>query len=77
VTASLATSIPFAWMHAAQTGYALGPFFLLVGVSLVLCTVRLWTHSLAASVFVHASYNFMLFSLMLLGTDGFRHLNKM
>jgi membrane protease YdiL (CAAX protease family) len=77
VAASVATSIPFAWMHAAQTGYSLGPFFLLVGVSLVLCGVRLWTRSLAASVMVHASYNFLLFSLMLLGTDGFRHLSRM
>ena len=35
------------------------------------------TRSLAASVLVHASYNFLLFSLMLLGTSGFRHLDKM
>ena len=28
-------------------------------------------------VLVHASYNFLLFSLMLLGTSGFRHLDKM
>jgi hypothetical protein len=33
--------------------------------------------SLAASVLVHASYNFLLFSLMLLGTSGFQHLDKM
>lgn len=77
VIASIATSAPFAAMHAAQTGYSWGPFVLLVGVSLVLCWARLSTRSLAASVFVHASYNFLLFSLMLLGTDGFRHLDKM
>ncbi len=74
---SIATSIPFAWMHAEQTGYSLGPFLLLVGVSLVLCTVRLSTRSLASSVVVHACYNFMLFSLMLVASDGFRHLDKM
>jgi membrane protease YdiL (CAAX protease family) len=74
---SLATSIPFAAMHAAQTGYSLGPFLLLVCVSLVLCWARLSTRSLAASVFVHASYNFLLFSLMMLGTSGFRHMDKM
>jgi hypothetical protein len=75
--ASLLTSIPFALMHAEQTGYSLGPFLLLVCVSLVLCWVRLSTRSLAASVLVHSSYNFLLFSLMLAGTSGFRHLDKM
>jgi len=75
--ASLAVSIPFALMHAEQTGHALGPFLLLVCVSLVLCWARLSMRSLAASVLVHACYNFLLFSLMLLGTSGFQHLDKM
>ncbi len=77
VIASIFTSLPFAGMHAAQTGYSWGPFILLVGVSLVLCWARLSTRSLAASVMVHASYNFLLFSLMMLGTGGFKHLDKM
>lgn len=77
IVGSVATSIPFAAMHAEQTGYAIGPFLLLVGVSLVLCAVRLMTKSLASSILVHASYNFLLFSLMLIGTSGFRHLDKM
>jgi uncharacterized protein len=77
IIGSIATSIPFAAMHAAQTGYSVGPFILLVGVSLVLCWVRLSTRSLAASVFVHASYNFLLFSIMLAGTAGFRHMDKL
>jgi hypothetical protein len=74
---SLLTSIPFALMHAEQTGYSLGPFLLLVCVSLVLCWVRLSTRSLAASTLVHSSYNLLLFSLMLAGTGGFKHLDKM
>lgn len=77
VFGSVATSIPFALMHAAQTGYAVGPLILLVCVSLVLCWTRLATRSLAASVLVHASYNFLLFSLMMLSTEGFRHLNHL
>jgi membrane protease YdiL (CAAX protease family) len=77
VIGSLATSVPFAGMHAAQTGYSFGPFILLVGVSLVLCWARLRTRSLAASVLVHAFYNFFLFSLMILGTSGFRHMDKL
>ena len=77
VFASVATSVPFALMHAEQTGWALGPFLLLVAVSLVLCWARLSTRSLAASVIVHAGYNFLLFALMLLGTHGFKHMDKM
>jgi membrane protease YdiL (CAAX protease family) len=77
IFASLLTSIPFALMHGAQTGWSLGPFLLLIFVSLMLCWVRLSTRSLAASTVVHATYNFMLFSFMLLGTGGFKHLDKM
>lgn len=71
------TSLLFAFMHADQTGYSLGPFLLLIAVSLVLSAVRLITRSLAASVLVHAGYNFFLFSLMFLGTSGFKHLENM
>jgi uncharacterized protein len=77
IVGAIATSIPFAAMHAEQTGYSIGPFLLLVCVSLVLCGVRLATRSLAASTIVHSCYNLMLFSLMLIGTDGFKHLDKM
>jgi membrane protease YdiL (CAAX protease family) len=77
IIASVLTSIPFALMHAEQTANALGPFLLLISVSLVLCGVRLATRSLAASMLVHASYNFVLFSLMLITTGGFQHLDKM
>ena len=77
VIASICTSIPFALLHGAQTGYSIGPQVLLVIVSLVLCWTRLNTRSLAASVLVHASYNFLLFTMMMLGTGFFRHLDKM
>jgi membrane protease YdiL (CAAX protease family) len=77
IVASVLTSVPFALMHGAQTSWSLGPFLLLIFVSLVLCWVRLSTRSLAASTMVHAFYNFMLFSFMLLGTGGFKHLDKM
>ena len=39
--------------------------------------LALAVRSLAASVVVHSSYNLLLFSLMFLGTGGFRHLDKM
>jgi len=77
IAASIATSIPFALLHVDQQGHALGPFLLLILVSLILCTVRLKTRSLAASTLVHATYNFIIFSLALIGTGGFRHFDKM
>jgi len=77
IGASIFTSLPFALMHAEQTAWSIGPFILLICVSLVLCWVRLGTRSLAASTVVHASYNLLLFILMAAGTGGFRHLDRM
>ena len=77
VFASLVVSAPFALMHSAQLGQAWGPLLLLYCVSLILCTVRLKTRSLAASTLVHSAYNFMLFAVMFAQTDGFRHMDKM
>jgi membrane protease YdiL (CAAX protease family) len=77
VVASVFTSIPFAAMHAEQTGNSVDAVLLLACVSLVLCAVRLVTRSLASSVLVHSFYNFLLFSAMLASTGGFRHLDKM
>lgn len=77
VIASIGTSLPFALIHAEQQGHSLGPFILLIVVSLILCAVRIVTRSLAASTIVHACYNFLLFFLMLISTDGFRHLDKL
>jgi membrane protease YdiL (CAAX protease family) len=77
VVASVLTTIPFALMHADQQGYSLGPFLLLITVSLILCAVRLATRSLAACTLVHACYNFLIFFTMMVGTGGFRHFDKM
>ena len=75
--ASIATSLLFALLHAAQQGHSLGPFLLLIVISLILCAVRLTTRSLAASTLVHASYNFFIFFVELIATGGFRHFDKM
>lgn len=77
IVASIATSLPFALLHVAQQGHSLGPFLLLILVSLVLCAVRLVTRSLAASTTVHAMYNFLIFFVELAATGGFRHFDKM
>ena len=75
--AALTVSVPFALMHADQVGKAWGPLVLLYCVSLILCTVRLMTRSLAASTLVHSAYNFLLFAAMFAQTGGFRHMDKM
>ena len=62
-SASVLTSIPFAGLHVEQQGHSLGPFLLLIAISLILCAVRLFTRSLAASTLVHACYNFLIFSV--------------
>jgi hypothetical protein len=77
VIASIFTSLPFALMHGEQTGHSFGPLLLLIVVSLILCAVRLKTRSLAASTLLHACYNFLIFSSMMVGTGGFRHLDKL
>jgi membrane protease YdiL (CAAX protease family) len=77
IAGSVLTSLPFALLHVDQQGHSLGPFLLLILVSLILCTVRLKTRSLAASTLVHACYNFIIFALALIGTGGFRHFDKM
>jgi uncharacterized protein len=74
---SVLVSIPFALIHSPQTGYSIGPFLLLFCVSMVLCWVRLRVRSLAASTFVHAGYNLVLFATMIVATGGFKHMDKM
>jgi hypothetical protein len=70
------TSIAFALVHADQLAHAWAPLAVLFAVSLVLCGVRLWTQSLAASTFIHATYNGTIFTILFFATGGFRHLDK-
>ena len=70
------TSLGFALVHADQLAHAWAPLAILFTVSLVLCMVRLWTQSLAASTLIHATYNFTIFTLLFFATGGFRHLDK-
>jgi hypothetical protein len=73
---AIPTSLLFALVHAGQNADAWGPFILLVSVSLVLCAVRLAARSVAASTLTHASYNFTLFAVMFLHTQGFHNLHN-
>jgi membrane protease YdiL (CAAX protease family) len=77
VFAALVTSAPFALMHAEQLAHAWAPVGVLYGVSLVLCAVRLRLRSLAASVLVHAAYNFTIFAVVFAATGGFEHLERL
>jgi membrane protease YdiL (CAAX protease family) len=77
VVAAILSSIPFALMHAAQIGYAWGVVGILYGVSLALSYVRIRTQSLACSTLMHGTYNFTIFFLLFISTDGFRHMEKL
>jgi hypothetical protein len=70
------TSIAFALVHADQLAHAWAPLAVLFCVSLILCAVRLLTRSLAASTFLHATYNGTIFTILFFVTGGFRHLDK-
>lgn len=76
IFSSTITSIGFALLHADQLAHSWAPLLVLFAVSLVLCLVRLRSHSLAASTLVHAAYNGTIFVLIFFATDGFRHLDK-
>jgi uncharacterized protein len=76
VVSCTVTSIGFALVHADQLAHAWAPLAVLFAVSLVLCGVRLWTHSLAASTMIHATYNGTIFTILFFVTGGFRHLDK-
>ncbi len=71
------TTIPFALLHATQVSHAWAPILLIGVVSVALCIVRLRLRSVAASTVVHAAYNLMLFTGLLLQTGGFQHLERL
>jgi membrane protease YdiL (CAAX protease family) len=77
VFAAVISSIPFALIHAAQISFAWGVVAVLYGVSLVLSLVRIKTHSVACSTFVHATYNFVIFAVIYASTGGFHHMEQM
>jgi len=76
IFAAIFSSIPFALMHAGQLQHAWGALGILYGVSLVLSFVRIRTSSVAAGILMHATYNFTVFAVLFIGTDGYRHMEK-
>ncbi len=75
--AVLATSFAFAMVHSEQLGQAWGPLLVLFLVGLVLTITRVVTRSVTPGFLIHVGYNLMLFSVLYLGTDHFRHLERM
>jgi uncharacterized protein len=70
------TAAAFAAIHGAQLGYAWGPILSIFVVGVVLTLVRVRTNSVAASFLTHCGYNFALFAALWVGSDHFRHLEK-
>ncbi len=77
IFSTIITSIGFAMLHGAQLAHSFAPLAVLFAVSVVLCITRLRFHSLAASTVVHSMYNATIFVMLFIGTDGFRHLDKL
>lgn len=77
LVSSIVTSVLFSLLHAPQNAGSVGSIALLIGVSMILCAVRLITRSLAASTLVHAAYNFIIFGIMIIYTSGFKHMDKL
>jgi membrane protease YdiL (CAAX protease family) len=75
--AVLVTSLGFAMIHSEQLGRAWGPLLVLFMVGLVLTLTRVVTRSLAPGFLIHVGYNLTLFIFLYLGTDHFRHLERM
>ncbi|ADW68328.1 CPBP family intramembrane glutamic endopeptidase [Granulicella tundricola] len=76
IISSIITSLLFAAIHAPQLGYTWAAVALLACVSLLLCAIRLYTDSTAASTLVHAFYNLSVFITLFVSTGGYRHLDK-
>ncbi len=75
--AVLATSLAFAMVHSEQLGQAWGPLLVLFVVGLVLTITRVVTRSVTPGLLIHVGYNLMLFGVLYVGTDHFRHLERM
>jgi uncharacterized protein len=76
-SAVLATAAGFSLIHAPQLGRAWGPVLVIFIVGLTLTLTRALAKSVAASLIMHMAYNGTLSLLLFVGTDGFRHLERL
>jgi membrane protease YdiL (CAAX protease family) len=71
------TAFGFALVHASQLASAWAPLLILFLVGLVFTVVRVVTRNVAPGFLMHVGYNFMLFAMLYLATDRFRHMERM
>jgi membrane protease YdiL (CAAX protease family) len=76
-TSVMITAGAFAAIHAGQLAYTAQLIAVLFAVGLVITLARAITGSLAAGVLIHVGYNAALFLLLYIGTDRFRHLERL
>jgi len=69
----IVTGIVFGLAHAPQLWGGWGQIALLMGVGTVLTYIRARAGTVAASYFVHVSYNTILFAGLFFATGGLRH----
>jgi uncharacterized protein len=70
------TALPFGLMHMFQYGYAWGVVLLIFLMGVACTVVRAVTGSVASSFLVHVGYNATEMFLLVLATEGFRHMEK-
>jgi uncharacterized protein len=75
--AVLLTAASFALLHALQLGMAWGPVLVIFLVGLTLTITRLVAKSVAPGFLIHVAYNGTISVLIFIGTDGYRHLEKL
>jgi hypothetical protein len=73
----LLTGAGFGLLHATQLGFAWAPVLIIFLVGVALAVVRAATHSVGSSFLVHVGYNFTLTALTFVGTDAFRHMERL
>ena len=71
------TAFAFAMVHAVQLGFAWAPLLVLFTVGTVFTVVRVVTRNVAPGFLMHVGYNFMLFAMLYIATDHFRHMERM
>jgi len=71
------TSALFAFIHESQLAHAWAPLLLLFFVGVVLTVMRARTGSVATGVLIHIGYNGMLFGMLYVARDHFRHFEKL
>lgn len=75
--AVILTAASFGLIHAPQLGKAWGPVLVVFLVGLILTLTRAVTKSVAPGFLMHVAYNGTISVLIFIGTDGFRHLEKL